>query len=411
MSSSTTQINYSTYRYGIYNELAKVYTIDQTTTYARTEYKTLLDKSARIPNYRKLISQGECATSLLHIEEESCKVERTDVDVYVENLAGTEKLRYFCHGYFQDEGKPPGGIPALSSSVENQALSNFYSNLAAVESRFKGLVFAGELKETLSMIRHPARALRRGVSEYLSLLKKRGPKLRFRDRPRFVRDTWLEWSFGVRPLISDLDSAIKAFYLSDAARPIFEMVRGTNRSQEILSSSPVNYGPAHNSRTQGLRVVTDEVIVKFYGTYKSSGSGVIDCHHYGFSPWEFVPTIWELIPYSFLVDYFTNVGKILESWSYRNLGPRFVSKTTIQERRLELKDMRLVPSPQQDGYKITTIGSPGTFSSRNRTIFRTPDVGTIIPSLELKVPGNWSQWVNIAALSKQLEGTRRSLRR
>lgn len=409
---TTTQLFYVDYRYGIFNELTKEQAFGEFQFGPFSEsYVAQVDHAARLPNYRQLISQGECATTLLHVEEEHCSFSSTDVSVVKETSSGTERLRYYLRGQWLNEGKPPPGLPEYSVDVENRALSNFYSNLAAIESRFKGLVFTGELRESLTMIRHPARALRRAVSEYLSDVKRRGPRLPRRRRPSFVRETWLEWSFGVKPLISDIDGAIKAFYASQAVHPIFEMARGLAEWHEDSNRTQISYGPAYNSRIKGYRVVTDEVIVKLYGTYKSSGSGVTNLHKYGFSPWEFVPTIWELIPYSFLADYFTNIGKILESWSYRNLGPRFMSKTYVLERRKELQGLTLVPSPDEDGYKITTTGYPGSFSSYRRLIHREPNVGLPIPSLTVKVPGNWTQWCNIAALTKQLDGTRRALQR
>jgi hypothetical protein len=400
------------YLFGVYNETLRKDAVGPNRWGPFSEsYIATVDKDTRRPNWRQLISNGECATTPLSVNEEHFLATPSDVTVIRDKNTGTEKLRYYLRGQFLNEGKPPPGIPIISVDVENQALSNFYSNLAAVESRFKGLVFAGELKETLRMIRHPARALRNAVSEYLTDVKKRGSKLPRRGRPSFVRDTWLEWSFGVRPLISDLDGAIKAFYASQATHAIFEMVRGYHESEVIVSSQPWWYGPALNSKIEFVRVVLDNTAVKLYGTYKSSGSGISDCHKYGFSPWEFVPTIWNLIPHSYLADYFTNIGAILESWSYRNLGPRFLSRTTFAERRKELRDLRLTPSTPEAGYKITTYGSPGSFASWRRVIQRTPDIGTPLPSLTLKVPGRWNQWVNLAALSKQLDGTRSALRR
>lgn len=407
------QIFFTDYTFGAYNETLRADAIGP----ARwgpfgTVYQTIVSRDARNPHWRKLISQGECATTLFSCEEVSAEGSHTDIRVIHEKLDGTEKLRYYLFGQYLDEGKPPPGVPTLSTDVENLALSRFYSNLAGVESRFKGLVFTGELKESLSMIRHPARALRSAVSDFLSHAKKHGTKLPRRQRQSFIRKTWLEWAFGVKPLISDLDGAIQAFYASQAVHPIFEMVRGTAKAEEVTSRVPFLLSAIYNSKIQGLKIGTDIVAYKFYGTYKSQGSGIADYHKYGFSPWEFIPTIWELIPYSFLADYFTNIGQILESWSYRNLGPRFMSKTTVCERRKELSELFVVPAPNTEfGYKITTQGSPGSFRSRNRSIYREPNVGLPIPSLTLKVPGRWDQWVNMAALTSQLDSTRSALRR
>lgn len=40
---------------------------------------------------------------------------------------------------------------------------------------------------------------------------------------------------------------------------------------------------------------------------------------FGIMPSQFLPTVWELIPYSWLVDYFTNMGDIVAA-ACRNYG-------------------------------------------------------------------------------------------
>lgn len=408
MSTSKSRKTYSSkYHERVDNLTLGVTEIDHDVLYAVTQYDSEVEHSTRLPNWRQLISNGLCATTPLSGTDRGFEVIPSDMTVRKTSTNPlTQSRLYNTSGFYQDEGQYPLGLILSETSAYNQALSRFYSSVAAKEAKFKGLVFSGELKESLSMIRHPAQALRRGLTEYLSHLRRVGPTLPFRQRRGFIRKTWLEYAFGWRPLISDIDSAITQFYLSQAARPIFEMCRGFAEDGQERGRIAVSYQPAGGCKTQGWRVDFEKVMVKIYGTYHSEGNGIANSHHYGFSPWEFIPTVWELIPYSFLVDYFTNIGGILSSWSYRFLAPKFATRTIIREGTRTLEDLKLVDAPQEFGLQVSTYGQPGGFTSWYRSVDRVPDVGLPLPSLEVKVPGNWTQWMNIAALTTQLDGTR-----
>jgi len=372
-----------------------------------------ISKGGPVSGYRKIISEGGCATTQLS----GTKVLITAVPTFAESesyIPGQEVQtgsRYNVHGHWGNPGTPGTGLDTSYAQAENRSLSSFYSNLAATETKFKGMVFSGELRESLRTLRSPFSSLRKGISDYLSSVKRRAPRTPKPDRLKMVGDTWLEYAFGWKPLISDIDKATTAFYTSDVVRPTFEMVRGfgqQERIENVLVMAHVgNYG---NLRLRQNR--HDEVItyVKHYGTYHSTGHGVNNIHRYGFAPWEFIPTIWELIPYSFLVDYFTNAGKILESWSYRTLGPNFVSRGV---KRTAVRIVNYHIEVMKSNAPWVDVGTvfPGSYRYQLSAVERTPQTSVLVPSLELKVPGQWSKWANLAALSTQLESVRKVLLR
>lgn len=371
-------------------------------------------KGGPVAHYRKVIAAGGNATTGLtgaKSEFVSTPGNIRFIQQRKNNPSVSGRFDYIVTGDLcQSFGLPPyNPTPLLQTSADNLALKRYYDHINSVNTYFSGMVFAGELRESLALIKSPARALRNGISSYLSFVKKRGPGKTKRKRPSFVRDTWLEYSFGWRPIISDIDSAIKAFYLSRAARPIFEMVKGTAEQNKLLS-----YGQSSSSYSMFTwawdNKITESAYTKYFGIQFSNGQGVSDAHKYGFHPAEFVPTVWELIPYSFLVDYFTNIGQIVSSWSYRFLVNGWTASTRRQTLIAETSNSRVLETPDDELYRYDYEGAPGGQTSRTTYVQRTPDMAPPLPTLELKVPGMDTRWVNILALSKQLDGTRRALR-
>lgn len=375
-----------------------------------------------IRGWRKLIASGENATTSLSGVRWYLSPSVSNLDHSVTHRTFPEHVtnaRIVLSGQLLVPEFPSGtSMPTLGlaiTSADNQALTRYYSNLNAVTTHFKGAVFSGELRESLTMIRHPARALRNGMSSYLSALKRGGRRLPKSKRESFVRKTWLEYSFGWKPLINDIDGAISAFYKSRSARPIFEMVKGTGRD-EAVSDTPgavqIDVGAGHQLVHDHHR--EEEVFVKYFGIQRSDGRGVADSHSYGFKPEEFVPTVWELIPYSFLVDYFTNIGGILSSWSYRFVRNGWTAKTVRTSYRYNSANATIIPvftTYPQATYMHETGGSPGSAFYEAVSVQRIPNVVPGLPTLELRVPGRWDQWVNIVALTAGLNSTRRALAR
>lgn len=394
---------------------------NQTFSVNRTPYtgSFIVTKDGSLAGYKAIIARGDNATTSLSgsgvgVSDDNCTFEYT-INFNPSGQGPPNFNTIGLRGPLMSQIPPPslGGVSGYLPIADNLAISRFYQALAATQSSFKGQVVAGELRETLQMIKSPAKALRSGIGDYLQAIKRwsSGKKSTRRQKQSFVRDTWLEYSFGWRPLISDIDDGIRSFFASRWPYPIFQMVRGSGRAGGVTPYSVGNTWDIGN----GMYIFFDvdavvEAQIKYYGSYHSTGNGPTTFAHYGFSPWEFVPTLWELIPYSFLVDYFTNIGDIISAWSYRSIGCKWASKGTLEESRIQTaraqpKYLGATPWPW------TSSGSPGSSTAWRRSVGRTSSVNIPLPNLQLEVPGMSSRkWINIAALSTQLSATRRSLR-
>lgn len=311
-------------------------------------------------------------------------------------------------------------IPTTSSVAESQASLRLYKNIKKAETAIRGLTVLGELKETLRMLRNPAKGLRRGLDDYLGTVTKRA---RGRQTPssrrRLVSETWLEYVFGWSPLISDIHDAGQALNrrleryqgsytkINAEERAIWDSISG------YVNPTALNTITHRNWKEHTLYSSS----VRYYGLYQSvcPNPVVADVNLFGVSWRDIAPTAWELIPYSFLVDYFTNIGDVLDAWSVRHEGIAWLSKTIrnrVRRRTVEhllaiMPDHLLTGTIEQNKPKYAS----GSFSSAEMIGTRVIRNKSTAPSASfaLELPGFSTKWINMSALLAARNRTRKQL--
>jgi hypothetical protein len=188
------------------------------------------------------------------------------------------------------------------------------------------------------MIRNPAKALRSGIRDYLNRARQIGQRSRTRRIAlEAIRNSYLEYAMGWKPLMSDIEAGCNA-YSTLMARPTILRVYGKSEQVDppkTATSAEFKYGNAMGFVIEDFRQVSYNV--KYVGAvrvrYNGSEDDAVDevRRLTGFSLLEFIPTAWELIPYSFVADYFANIGTILNSipglasdWVYVSKSARSV---------------------------------------------------------------------------------------
>jgi hypothetical protein len=121
---------------------------------------------------------------------------------------------------------------------------------------------------------------------------------------------------------------------------------------------------------------------------------------------DFVPTAWDLLPFSWLVDMFTNVGDILRALCFIRSNLAWSVLTVHQEEQVNVGDVKLTTGPPGPtlGYTIQSkTWSSGVSSTYSRkTLSRTiPTLTDFIPAPEFRLPSNGYQWADIAAVLTQ----------
>jgi hypothetical protein len=307
----------------------------------------------------------------------------------------------------------PSGLPS-SSDVDTQARIGFQNKVRSAQRSFQGGAFLGELREAIHMVRSPAEALRKSVTRYSVAAKKaarqaartKGPK-KARAVAKALSGTWLEHSFGWAPLFGDVDSAAKA--LGDTNHHVPNVVQ-YSAFDNIASSVVSTY---NNPSANGHLYIRSKFRTRFDVSVHYKGCVAWDSPNlardwqstWGVSLRDFVPTVWELIPYSFLVDYFTNVGKLVDASSTGDVSLRWGTCATRLLSNRELVGRQILndttdPINWHVGSLSASVDQISRFSFYRQVVDK---VGTNIFDLQLRCPGvkDWHKWANIAALATE----------
>jgi hypothetical protein len=270
----------------------------------------------------------------------------------------------------------------------------------------QGGVLLGELRETIETIRHPLQGIRGLVSSHLARLKKNRRGFNVNDaksKVAYLRDQWLETSYAIKPLLSDVKSAAEAAAKIATRHQTMDTVRGYGEDKVMVAE-------AHGSFLSQsiLRVAYDFQIfdisqVHYYGALLVEGSNSqFNLDALGLNVDQFLPTLWELIPYSFLADYFANIGQIVEAVSFNTSRLKYWGSSSTARRYFISKVVGDI-SVKNDPSYITSSVSPGQTSSVME-LFKRSEFPSLVPSLQFKLPTYAAQWTNISALALQHKG-------
>lgn len=287
------------------------------------------------------------------------------------------------------------------------ALSKAYAKMN--ESAVMTGELLSDLGRTVSMLRRPFKSSISLCNKMLNLRKVRLGKTTA-SAARASTNAWLEYRMGFKPLISDMDNV-----LEECATKYALGLGG--RRLVARASVPFSRLLTNTQRLAGGLPQLDAVDV--VGTYRHSGSasaGVIYEVKTRTTTEQFlasgglrlrdVPaTIWEIIPFSFVVDWFSNVGHVLQAAlpdpDVTVLGSWITTKDDAQTDLILYGEVSLGPSGP---YAKQTWKNLDCGSSSVKTVSVTREVNPI-----LDLTPTWratslslSQLTDAAALMTQL---------
>lgn len=325
------------------------------------------------------------------------------------------------------------------SSADNRAKLSLFSNIRDEYQKFQAGTVLWELRETIKMVRKPGAALWKGIEKYLIEAPKRVSKVKLKkslksydyeirlaqEKRRVLRDTWLEMSFGWSPLISDIkDISEAAAELGMRAEKEYEGIRSIRSKRVQADESSGKYLVDRNAcYTSGWSLPYKELT---YRTEKAWVMYTAQCDRKllypkdelkalstlsGFSVRDFIPTLWNCIPYSFLVDYFVNINDVLEFYSTDKSSMVACTKTV---KRDILVKSQFIPTVNDTFlyYKWTKRELGSHTMSRMSFVRSIVDIVTLDVKFELSNPlPKPKKLLNMAALSHAFWTAKLSLAR
>lgn len=369
--------------------------------------------------WKTKIREGSSATTVYAATRNQIElIEPIKAELWTRQASNPNPLaveyRFKCDGSYPVE--PTELLSHISSVVttaDNMALIRVRAAVKAQQQHMSGFTFLGELRETIQGLRHPLDAFAKGLNEYTTLLNKRKRGVREKTparRRRALLDiasgTWLEASFGLMPLLSDAKDIAEtlARYQYDSRHSV---VRGYGEQETAtFSEADVNIigslGAHRKVSTRTKAIVVYRCGVKAaddlppFGTYSRLAELA------GFNLQDFVPSVYNVIPYSWLLDYFSNVGSVVEANLTSTANVSWINRSIIvQTNRVSRYVAQKDPTSVTQSLTKLSIGSDGLVHKSLKSFNR--DAPTTIPfaSFESFLPGKASQYVNMLAVLAQ----------
>lgn len=291
-----------------------------------TRKLTRLTTGNILPGYRALIKAHANATTALSGTYQSSESTPVVMWVVMRTTPGDPgHPRMYTNrvvGYFVDYSQPyPSGSFGSSAAADALAYMRFNKKVQSVQRAIEGGVLLGELKETLHMLKSPAKSLFNKMGEYVALAKKRSKGTRKKSSlKKVIGETWLEQSFGWKPFINDIQDAYEAYQRIGQAEKFVKISAGGYARKKATDNAGISDPQSEGITQIGYRttgVIYEETHSRVKGEVyvRAVTNTQAVLQQLGLTVQQFIPTVWELLPWSFLVDYFTNIGDIL---SYDN---------------------------------------------------------------------------------------------
>lgn len=285
-------------------------------------------------------------------------------------------------------------VPISKSSLIKAADSILYQEASA--QTFDGYLQVGEALEAVAMLKQPLAGLRELGTSLWHKMRKETRGLAEKDLVEAISGAWLEYSFGVSPLING--TAEIASSLVDALTPVPMKYR---KSSSYVADESVSITPDYSakltsySEIRGDLITMDQWIVNAGMWLCNDQRAFSLAAQTGLDSMRaIVGQAWALMPLSFAVDWFVGVGPLLDEC--RPVRGKILStyrtETLSRTRRFESKYV-------QGSFR--QIRTPA-FGHSEQTIMQTQRVTSITPPGSIQLgPGlfSLSQGMSLAALS------------
>lgn len=375
--------------------------------YVKRNITNTVDHGPNLNNWKRLIARGESACTYLHGVQTSVRgsFDGRYYSSYRDKFAsGGEFEKEGCFSAFTDVPGNPDSL--VLTTAKNEALKIFNAKAAKALTAMQSLVAAGELGETARMLNGHGRSIKRGLVGYVQDLDRKIFRGGFNPRSalRDVSGRWLEFAFGIKPLVSDIEDALKGIDRLQYRSPRIR-ITGVGIDHRNVSTTDMSISCNHGALILFKKERKQSVRYKLTGMVSINPNLPPVRREFGITWSEFVPTLWELLPWSFLVDYFTNLGDVIGTLRVQRSNINWVMYGWEKKESITAVPSGFVrgTNPDPNRFEFICQYRPASidYSVENRIVERDNYHESLVPALVFEIPGLGLKWVNMAALAAQ----------
>jgi len=221
-------------------------------------------------------------------------------------------------------------------SLDEDRLMNLAATKALSDSNGKsaqGLVIAAEMQKTLDTLRHPLKASFTALRNIPKILRQKGsgniPLGQLKNVASGASNQYLTWFYGLRTIMFDIEDIQKAL-----SKKISDRVTG--RGFQDDSTFSIDVVPCFSSQPYqaDLTFRYDELVEFRAGALVQLDVVPSLSDNLGFSLRKVPEAAWELLPWSFVVDWFVNVGDSIGALQAAMLN-KFLAQWITRKRTLK----------------------------------------------------------------------------
>ena len=208
-------------------------------------------------------------------------------------------------------GTMPASFPSVDIATADIALKRLKSKLSSHQGNFNAMLPLAELRELRVTISGSAELTSDFMRTLIDIKRTKGL-----SAAKYISKAWLTYGFGIAPMIADtkkLSESISDFLLRNdhtvaLSGSFSKDWTSGSRQQGVISGAIGTSVSCHAT-------INHKLSYQYKGGFNlalSSATNYNAFDHFGIRPESLIPTFWELMPFSWVADYFATVGDFLE---------------------------------------------------------------------------------------------------
>lgn len=356
-----------------------------------------------VPNWRNILAKGGDASSsytrsgLVSVTNCMLAYEGTTGNRYMPTYRVSTSARYATSG-------SPKVLYNNDVETQNRALAKFKKQLSSRVGSYQSMAPIAECRELARLVEQGALYSVEFCKAVLEAKRTKGKSVW-----RYMQNYWLAFNFGLAPMIKDIDGigqSISAYLSRSDLQTRLSATATKNGLYTYDAGSPVSVLP-FNTGIIGVGEAAYKLSYRYVGAYalkvKSSNNwSIFDQLGLG---WSSIPAAaWELTAFSWLFDYFMNVGQFLED---AFVSPPGNTSYLVMDRRYELtaQNTYSFTKPPKDGSWLDLKSVGGKSDFKYVEFVRTPlsslpHIGLYVKSQDSIASYGVSKLLNLLAVLK-----------